>query len=301
MVGAVVHLLDRAGARRVRLLEGGYATDTPLDEYMYQAGWDVAGIVGAGRRVELENTNSLGTGRDYPRVDVPGGGLLFPSYLVNRSYVDCDVFVSLSKLKDHTTTGVTLSMKNCFGNLPTTVYGDHCPQDRPDDRPRSGRNFVFHDGRRQPSLPAAPEVDPSSPRHEGYRIPRVVVDVCAARPIDLAILDGIDTMGGTEGPWSGGEACHPGVLLAGTNCVNTDAVAMAVMGYDPMARAGEAPFVWSDNTLELAEAKGLGSRDLARIEVAGTPIREARFDFAPLLRSRFPRRVPPYPSRETKP
>jgi uncharacterized protein (DUF362 family) len=301
VVGAVVHLLDRAGARRVRLLEGGYATDTPLDEYMYQAGWNVAEIVGAGRRVELENTNSLGTGRGYPRVDVPGGGLLFPSYLVNHSYVDCDVFVSLSKLKDHTTTGVTLSMKNCFGNLPTTVYGDHCPQDRPDERPRSGRNFVFHDGRRQPSLPAAPEVDPSSPRHEGYRIPRVVVDVCAARPIDLAILDGIDTMGGTEGPWSGGEACHPGVLLAGTNCVNTDAVAMAVMGYDPMARAGEAPFVWSDNTLALAEAKGLGSRDLARIEVAGTPVREARFDFAPLVRSRHPRRVPPYPSREAKP
>ena len=30
---------------------------------------------------------------------------------------------------------------------------------------------------------AAPEVDPASPRHGGYRIPRVVVDICAARPI----------------------------------------------------------------------------------------------------------------------
>jgi len=301
VVGAVVHLMDRAGAHRIRLLESGYATDIPLDEYMYQAGWDVAEIKGAGGRVELENTNGLGRGKDYHRFDVPGGGLLFPSYLLNHSFLDCDTFVSLAKIKDHTTTGVTLSMKNCFGNIPTTIYGDHVPKDRPDERPRSGRNFVFHDGLRQPASPAAPEIDPASPRHEGYRIPRVVVDICAARPIDLAILDGIDTMGGTEGPWSGGEACHAGVLVAGTNCVNTDAVATAVMGYDPMARAGEAPFVWSDNILELAERKGLGSRDLGRIEVAGTPIRVARFDFAPLVRSRYPRRVPPYPADNPRP
>jgi uncharacterized protein (DUF362 family) len=298
MVGAVVHLLDRAGARRIRLLEGGYASGIPLDEYLYQAGWDPREIEGAARRVELENTNVLGRGSEYPRFEVPGGGLLFPSYVLNASYRDCDTFVSLSKLKDHTTTGVTLSMKNCFGNIPTTVYGDYCPKDRPDELPRSGRNAVFHNGTRQPASPAAPEVDPASPRHDGYRIPRVVVDICAARPIDLAILDGIDSMGGTEGPWAGGEGCHPGVLLAGTNCVNTDAVATAVMGYDPMAPAGSSPFTGCDNFLELAERVGLGSRDLGRIEVAGTPIREARFDFAPLIRSRFPRRLPPYPKEK---
>jgi uncharacterized protein (DUF362 family) len=298
MIGAVVHLFDRAGAHRIRLLEGGYASGIPLDEYMYQAGWDAREITGAGRRVELENTNTLGRGKEYPRFDVPGGGLLFPSYVLNQSYRDCDVFVSLSKMKDHTTTGVTLSMKNCFGTIPTTVYGDYVAKDRPDELPRSGRNAVFHNGTRQPALPAAPEIDPASPRHDGYRIPRVVVDICAARPIDLAILDGIDAMGGTEGPWSGGEHCHPGVLLAGTNCVNTDAVATAVMGYDPMARAGESPFTTSDNFLELAEAKGLGCRDLGRIEVAGTKVREARFDFAPLIRSRFRRPLPPGPEEK---
>jgi uncharacterized protein (DUF362 family) len=295
MIGAVVHLMDRAGAYRVRLLEGGYASAVPLDEYMYQAGWDAEEIVRAGRRVELENTNCLGSGKDYPRFDVPGGGLLFPSYLLNHSYRDCDTFVSLGKLKDHTTNGVTLSMKNCFGNIPTTIYGDHVPKDRPDELPRSGREAVFHLGSRQPPSLAAPEVDPASPRHDGYRIPRVVVDICAARPIDLAIVDGIESMGGAEGPWGGGEGCHPGVLVAGTNCVNTDAVATAVMGFDPMAPAGAPPFYACDNFLELAEQVGLGSRDLGRIEVAGTPISKARFDFAPLLRSRFPRHLPPYP------
>ncbi len=153
VIGAVVHLMDRAGVHRVRLLESGYATDIPLDEYMYQAGWDIGEIVGAARRVELENTNGLGRGSEYHRFDVPGGGLLFPSYLLNHSFLDCDTFVSLAKLKDHTTTGVTLSMKNCFGNIPTTIYGDHVPKDRPDERPRSGRNFVFHDARARRQAP----------------------------------------------------------------------------------------------------------------------------------------------------
>ena len=296
VIGAVVHLMDRAGARRIRLLEGGYATAIPLEEYMYQAGWDARAIAGAGARVEFENTNFLGRGREYERFDVPGGGLLFPSYYLNHSYRDCDTFVSLAKLKPHTTAGVTLSMKNCFGNIPTTIYGDRCPKDRPDERPHSGRDGVFHMGLRQPASPAAPELDPASPRHEGYRIPRVVVDICAARPIDLGILDGIDSMGGAEGPWGGGEPCHPGVLVAGTNCVNTDAVATAVMGYDPLAAGGSRPFITCDSFLELAERKGLGSRDLGRIEVAGTTIERARFHFEPLMRSRFPRpELPPYP------
>ena len=41
---------------------------------------------------------------------------------------------------------------------------------------------------------------PGSPRHDGYRIPRVVVDICGARPIDLAIIDGVATMAAAEDP-----------------------------------------------------------------------------------------------------
>jgi len=58
------------------------------------------------------------------------------------------------------------------------------------------------------------------------------------------------------------------------------------MGYDPMAPGGTPPFRDCDNVLELAEAKRLGVRDPTAIEVAGTPVREARFDFAPYSRSR---------------
>jgi uncharacterized protein (DUF362 family) len=69
------------------------------------------------------------------------------------------------------------------------------------------------------------------------------------------------------------------VLVAGTNCVTTDAVGTALMGFDPMADRGAAPFEKSDSTLRLAEQIGLGTRDLKRIEVLGVPIAQARVDF----------------------
>ena len=50
---------------------------------------------------------------------------------------------------------------------------------------------------------------------------------------------------------------------------------MALMGFDSMADRGTPPFETCDNTLKLAEDAGLGTRDLRRIEVIGTPIREA--------------------------
>jgi uncharacterized protein (DUF362 family) len=205
---------------------------------------------------------------------------MFRSYDLNHSYEDCDVFVSIAKMKDHATAGVTLSMKNCFGITPCTIYGDGAGVDGPSLVPSGGRGAVIHGGERQPSKTSVAENDPKSPRDGGYRVPRVVADLIAARPIHLAIIDGIASMAGGEGPWvSGTHAVKPGVLIAGTNCVNTDAVAMAVMGYDPMADRGVMPFEKSDSTLRLAEELGVGTRDPRRIEVAGVPVREAIFRY----------------------
>jgi uncharacterized protein (DUF362 family) len=114
----------------------------------------------------------------------------------------------------------------------------------------------------------------------GYRIPRCVADLVAARPIDLAIIDAIETITGAELPREGlTRFCSPGLLVAGTNCVTTDAVAAAVMGVDPMADRGQAPFEKCDSTLRLAEELGVGTRDLNKIEAIGVPIKEARFPF----------------------
>jgi hypothetical protein len=54
------------------------------------------------------------------------------------------------------------------------------------------------------------------------------------------------------------------------------------MGFDPMADRGTPPFETCDSTLRLAEQLGVGTRDLSRIEVLGTPIDRARYRFTPL-------------------
>jgi uncharacterized protein (DUF362 family) len=79
---------------------------------------------------------------------------------------------------------------------------------------------------------------------------------------------------------------NPGVIVAGRNPVTTDAVCMAIMNFDPMADRGTAPFETCDSTLRLAEDVGIGTRDLKRIEVIGTPVKEALFDFAAIRRQR---------------
>lgn len=281
-IGAMAYLLDRAGAKRVRFVESAWATGGPsLEEYMLDSGWNVRRLLAAAPKVEFENTNALGLGKRYSRLKVSHGGYIFPSFDMNHAYEDTDVLVSMAKLKNHATCGITLSMKNMFGATPAAIYGDDAGTDEPNENPRSGRGAVCHAGKRQPSRSAAPEKDPYSPRDAHYRMPRITVDVVGARPIDFAFIDGVETMTGGEGPWVGGPLGHvkPGVLIAGANPVTTDTVGAAVMGYDPRAPKGVTPFTKCDNTLLLAEAAGIGSADLSNIEVAGVSIADARFSF----------------------
>jgi hypothetical protein len=73
---------------------------------------------------------------------------------------------------------------------------------------------------------------------------------------------------------------QPGVLIAGLNPVCTDAVSTAVMGFNPRAGKGEAPFYRNaENTLTLAEEHGVGTTDLRRIDVRGVPIAQALYRF----------------------
>lgn len=283
VIWATVHLLGRAGARRIRLVESAWSTAEPLQEFMIFAGWQPGEFQNAAPHVEFENTNYLGSGKTYSTFMVPGGGLMFKGYDLNHSYKDCDVFVSLAKLKQHITAGVTLSMKNCFGITPCTIYGGNAPEDEPSLVPLGGRG-PFHAGDRLPPKSAPPIVDINAPKDAGYRVPRVVADLVAARPVHLAIIDGIYSITGAELPHDHGmvQPVHPGLLVAGMNCVSTDAVSTALMGYDPMADRGTPPFETCDSTLKLAEGLGVGTRDLNRIEVVGTPIAKARFIFPPM-------------------
>ncbi len=285
VIGSLVSLLGKAGATRIRILESAPVGTKPLEDFMISAGWRPQDFASAANHVEFENTNFLGSGKTYARFMVPGGGLMYAGYDLNHSYRDTDVFVSVAKLKEHRTAGVTLSMKNCFGITPCTIYSREAPEDEPSIVP-VGYREPMHSGSRVPPKSAPQPVDGNSSKDPGYRVPRITADLVCARPIHLAVIDGIYTMTGGELPNQASnwihKPVHPGLLIAGMNCVNTDAVATAVMGLDPMADRGNAPFETCESTLRLAEHLGVGTRDLNRIEVTGTPIAKARFRFPTL-------------------
>jgi len=273
---ALGSLLFAAGARRVRFVESTQKREG-LESTLVEAGWDVPGLTALGK-VEFENTRNLGLGKRYSHFRVPGGGYMFSAFDFNHSYEDTDVLVSLAKLKNHATAGVTLSMKNLFGLPPNTLYGIEAGKET-----ATAHRAPMHDPRgfERVKLPGLKtngiSVEPS------WRVPRITVDVCAARPIHLAVIEGITAMSGGEGPWCGEETLKvttPGVVIAGLNPISTDAVATAVMGYpNPRAARGVKPFQECDNHLLLAEQAGLGIADLAQIEVRGMPIEKARYPY----------------------
>ncbi len=286
VIGATVHLLGKAGAKRIRLLESPTGSGEPIPEFIARANWDLNAILNAAKNVEFVNTNFPGANGKFARFKIGTGGYIFPGLDLNPAYMDCDVFMSLAKMKEHLTAGITLSMKNCFGITPCTIYGNGAGIDEPSLTVSGGRQNCCHTGSRAPSKSAPQENDPTTPRDGGYRMPRIVTDVCSARPIDIAIVEAVKTMAGSELARAENQFLSPGLIVGGTNCVMTDAVCVGLMGYDPMADRGVAPFERCDNTLALAEAIGMGTRDLRRIEVRGVQIADARLNFPELRKMR---------------
>jgi uncharacterized protein (DUF362 family) len=275
-VMALLALLFEAGAARVRLVESTQS-QAVLKESLIDAGWDVKAL-GALGKVECENTRNLGDGKSYATLPVPFGGYMFSSLELNHSYHDTDVMISLAKLKQHLTAGVTLSMKNLFGITPNSLYGSEAGSEKATEGRGPLHDATGFEKLKLPGLkPDATWKDPFS------RVPRIVVDACSARPIDLAIIDGISAMTGGEGPWCAQAVdikyTNPGVLIVGRNPVSTDTVGTAIMGFDPRAERMKHPFDHGDNFLLLAEQAGLGSADLSQIEVRGLSIEKARYPY----------------------
>jgi uncharacterized protein (DUF362 family) len=127
----------------------------------------------------------------------------------------------------------------------------------------------------------------SLPKDAGFRLPRIVAELNSARPVHLAIIDGIKVATGGETAGGGLKAAvNPGVIIAGTNTVATDAVAMTVMGFDPLAERGKPPFARCDSTLRFGEELGVGIRDLSRNEVVGVPVSDVVFSY-PAVREKL--------------
>jgi uncharacterized protein (DUF362 family) len=279
VAGAAAHLFGRAGAKRIRFVESSANTTKPLEESLAEADWDVKALQSAAPAVEFENTVGLGKGKKYSRLQVGPGAYMFPAWDLNHSYEETDVFVSMAKLKNHGICGVTLSMKNLYGCTPASIYGNDAGVDEPNENPNSNRASVGHMGNRAPAKCSPGELSFGTNHDPGYRMPRVVSDLVAARPIHLAIIDGVESIAGAELPRNTTRPVKPGLLIAGTNPVCTDSVAAAVMGYNPRASRGDAGFPKCDNMLTLAEMRGLGATDLKRIEVRGVPIENALYRY----------------------
>jgi uncharacterized protein (DUF362 family) len=278
LVTATVYLLGQAGAKRIRLVESAWGPRL-LEESMQASGFDIKSLQSTVSGLEFENTNILGQAKRYSRFKVPKP-YMYSEYVLNHSYEDTDFFISMAKLKNHAECGVTLSMKNCFGMTPVSIYGDDAGVDEPNEKASAGRGAVCHVGKRQPAKIAPAELHPGVSNSAGYRVSRIVADLAVVRPIDLAIIDGVWSIAGGEGPWNRGvRTVKPGVMIAGLNPVCTDAVSVAVMGYDPRADRGTKPFPHADNTMLLAEANGVGSTDLKRIDVRGVPIAQAMYRY----------------------
>ena len=277
VLAAVCGAIHDAGAKRIIIVESQYSHKTP-EEVLGAAGWDVKMIQSAGgNKVSFEDTRNRGKWSDYSRLKVPWEGCLYPAFLLNQAYEKTDVFVSLAKLKDHLSAGVTLAAKNLFGITPISLYGDESPK----ENGLSPRLDILHDGKRSVPAGVPGVVNHRLPVNWRQRVPRIVADLVGVRPVDLCVIDGIETNRGGEGPWCPhAQALTPNLLVVGRNVVCTDAVSTAVMGYDPQAGHGQFPFPGDNHLLLLAQA-GVGMLDPKRIEVRGMPIEKALFPFNP--------------------
>jgi uncharacterized protein (DUF362 family) len=160
-------------------------------------------------------------------------------------------------MKCHFNCGVSHSMKNLIGLLPVSQY-----RLNEEHWWRSALHGYGDD-------------------EAGTRLPRVILDLNRARPVHLALIDGIKTAEGGEAPRGSFAPVQPGVLIASKDAVAADAVATAVMGFDPTVEPPNVPFIRGDNYLNLAYSLETGTNRLEEIEVVGASIEDVVYEFEP--------------------
>lgn len=152
-------------------------------------------------------------------------------YTIAKTIQQCDRVISVAPLRTDTTTGVSLSIANYFGVAPGATYGF----------PKEALLKLGHPN-------------------------EVMLDLFSFHPADYAVLGGSWGLEG-DGPHApGAHSLHHNLIIAGANAVAVDAVAAAVMGFQP----AELPY------LALAERRGFGVADTDVIWIRGNEIDEAR-------------------------
>jgi uncharacterized protein (DUF362 family) len=246
---AVGELLRDSGAAKIYIVESVWEWDSFVD-------WGYVAMA-KGLGAELFDLNNPDPFTDYATLPVGKDWFIYEKFKLNHLLEEVDVLVSVAKMKCHYLLGITQSMKNLIGLAPYKFY-----ERKAGDGYRTG----FHGEDAQTKT----------------RLPRVVLDLNRARPVNLSVIDGIKTVEGSEGPWNEDlRAMSPGLLIGGKNPVSTDAVAVAAMGFDPTAEYPAPPFLRADNHLNLACRLGLGSNRLEEIQVLGAKLEDIRSKFQP--------------------
>jgi len=249
VVRALIKQVQAAGAKEVYIVESVYEWASYTD-WGYE---EIAKDTGA----KLIDLNDPKPYSDFVEMSVGPDSYIYKSFILHPLLKDINVFMSVSKMKNHDSAGVTHSMKNLYGLAPLKHY-----------RLSASDNYrsAFH----------------GSESEMRTRLPRVIVDINRARRINFSLIDGIMTAEGGEGPWIASmKPIQPGLLFAGKNPVATDSVATAVMGHNPQGAYPDSPYFRTDNHIQLAYEMGLGTNRLDEIEVRGASISEVQQHFNP--------------------
>ncbi len=203
---------------------------------------DVQQYLGA----QMVNLNNSAPYTSFCTRSTGSNPFFYESFILNQILDEIDVFVSVTKMKQHIIAGMTHSMKNLIGIAPLQFYqmqGD-----------TGTRSKLHHEGG-----------DPV------YHLPRSICDLNMARPIHLAVVDGIKNAIGGEGAWAPAfEPYEHQVLLAGKDPVATDSVATKIFWQDPEGEKLLLPDgQLTDNHLYLAHQKAMGTNQLSEIEIVG--------------------------------
>ena len=251
VIRAIGEALKDAGASTVYIVEGGGDGLVKDTNFGYKS-------VIAGLGAQYYSLNTPAPYSDFVSLPV-SNQFNYSEFKVNPILKDVDAYISVAKMKCHYTAGITLSMKNNIGMVPGYLYSGSSG---------GGTRWALHGPGGNLSLAS-------------YFLPRTIVDLNQARPIDLAVIDGISTMDKGEGSWVPHFVAphHAQALVIGKDPVTTDSVGMQVMGFDPLTPHYQDPFVVSENWLLRAREKGLGNPDPSKITISGNQPDEFPFKF----------------------
>ncbi len=230
------------------LLDSGVTAD---DLTIVEAIWDMASYNNFGYKdvqddlgFQLVNLNEAAPYTDYMEKETGENHFNYSSFTLNRILDEVDVYVSIPKMKQHYDAGVTHTMKNQVGITPLSFYG-------------TSTRVHLHNKNGSENI-------------RTY-LPRSIIDLNLARPVNLGVVDGIINADGGEGVWN--PTFVPAeyhLLLAGKDPVATDSVCSHQMGNDPETEKFQLPSGQEcDNYLLLASQIGMGTNTLSEIELVG--------------------------------